>query len=38
VSHIARFTYSQADRVKALGWLRGREMTDLAGWQDIIPA
>jgi hypothetical protein len=34
---IARYTYSSASRVGALGWLKGHEMSDLAGWQELLP-
>lgn len=35
---VARFTYAQADRLQALGWLRGRELTHLHGWRSILAA
>jgi hypothetical protein len=35
---VARYTYSTADRVGALGWLKGQEMSDLVGWQSVLPA
>lgn len=35
---VARFTYAQAERVRALGWLRGRELRDLTGWRDVLSA
>ncbi len=35
---IARFSYSQAERLHALGWLRGRDMQDLTGWQQVLGA
>lgn len=35
---IARFTYGQAERLHALGWLRGREMQDITGWRSILAA
>lgn len=35
---VARFTYSQAERMHALGWLRGRDMQGLTGWQQILAA
>lgn len=34
---IARYSYSTAHRVGTLGWLTGREMTELSGWQDVLP-
>lgn len=33
---VASFTYSQAERLRALGWLRGRELQDLAGWREAL--
>lgn len=35
---VARFTYAQAERLRALGWLQGRELRDLTGWRDALPA
>lgn len=35
---VARFTYSQAERLRALGWLRGRELLALTGWRDVLSA
>ena len=35
---IARYTYSSANRVRALGWLTGKEMRELEGWENLLPA
>lgn len=35
---IARYSYSAADRVGAWGWLQGRDMQELSGWQEILVA
>ncbi len=35
---IAAFSYSQAERLRALGWLRGRELQSLTGWRDVLSA
>lgn len=35
---IARYSYSAASRVGTLGWLRGRVMQDLTGWESALTA
>ncbi len=36
VLSIARFTYAQAARIGTLGWLRGRDMQPLAGYESLL--
>lgn len=36
VLSIARFTYAQAARIGSLGWLRGRDMQELLGYEALL--